>query len=111
MKCHVMPDFSKEALDEKGVVEWLRFFEWEGKGLVFCATLHSSDPRLGLRGEHTHCFDVEDKDGGETGDGKEGRGGHYHNDIEETREVVEYEGYFNVARWIYRVDRPPNEAA
>ncbi|KAE8444626.1 hypothetical protein EG329_014374 [Mollisiaceae sp. DMI_Dod_QoI] len=102
VRCHVMPDFETGPLEQERMGEWLRWFEWEGKGLVFLCTAHSRDPGWGLRLEHTHCFDGD-------GDGereREGRGGHYHGDVEETRGEVEYEGYFNVARCIYRVDRP-----
>ncbi|CZR57771.1 uncharacterized protein PAC_07660 [Phialocephala subalpina] len=53
---------------------------------------------LGLRMEHTHCF--------ANGKGKDGKGGHYHGDTEDTKDEVEYEGYFNIARIIYRIDRP-----
>ena len=47
---------------------------------------------MDLRVEHTHCFSDH------------GEGGHYHEDTEP--EVVEYEGYFNVAEQIYRFDPP-----
>lgn len=101
---HVMPDFppdnelpfdSREQLND-----WLTYHDFsvygDGKNdeIVCLSVLHSADPdkQMGLRMEHTHCFSLGD------------RGGHYHYDLED--EEVEYEGYFNVAETIYRVDRP-----
>lgn len=60
--------------------------------LVCLSVFHSFDPGLSLRMEHTHCFS------------KHSQGGHYHDDV--TPDVVEYEAYFNVAKAIYRIDRP-----
>ena len=34
----------------------------------------------------------------------ESRGGHYHGDTEDGE--VEYEGYFNVAKTLYRIEQP-----
>jgi hypothetical protein len=99
-KFHVMPDFpSQEELpfrDRKQLEqEWLKYQTCKAP-VVCLSVFHSADPEeLGLRMEHTHCFDLE---GGE-------KGGHYHYDIEDGREV-EYEGYFNVAEVVYRIDRP-----
>ncbi|KAL2813354.1 hypothetical protein BDW59DRAFT_178248 [Aspergillus cavernicola] len=98
-KFHVMPDFP--SLDDlpfqsrKQVEEWLKYHACAAP--VVCLTVfHSADPEgLGLRMEHTHCFDPE-------GDEK---GGHYHYDVESGGDV-EYEAYFNVAETIYRIDRP-----
>jgi hypothetical protein len=74
--------------------------------------LYSADPgkKLGLRMEvrmlrevvewlltcekHTHCALMDGRD----------VGGRYHGDVE--GEEVEYEGYFNVARTLYRVEKP-----
>ncbi|KAJ9659640.1 hypothetical protein H2198_003054 [Neophaeococcomyces mojaviensis] len=103
-KFHVMPDFPPadqmpfKSRDQ--VNDWLTFHDFSVKGagtgdeIVCLSVLHSADPgdKMGLRIEHTHCF------------GAGGRGGHYHYDLED--EEVEYEGYFNVAETIYRVDRP-----
>ncbi|GBO21390.1 Ester hydrolase C11orf54, partial [Araneus ventricosus] len=47
---------------------------------------------LNMRVEHTHCFSDH------------GVGGHYHEDT--TPEEVEYEGYFNLAETLYRIDQP-----
>ena len=93
-KLHVMPDFSKEPLDQEKTEEWLKFYECEAP-LVCLSTFHSHDPGLELRMEHTHCFS------------EHGDGGHYHFDT--TLENVEYEAYFNTAKIIYRVDQPPVE--
>lgn len=45
-----------------------------------------------LRVEHTHCFSHH------------GEGGHYHTDT--TPETVEYLGYFVLAEFLFRIDRP-----
>ncbi|KAL4983187.1 hypothetical protein BDW68DRAFT_194606 [Aspergillus falconensis] len=100
-KFHVMPDFpAPEDLpfkDRKTLEqEWLKYHTC--KAPVVCLTVfHSADPeRLGLRMEHTHCFDLEGSR----------KGGHYHYDIEsEDGEQVEYEAYLNVAEVVYRIDR------
>lgn len=47
---------------------------------------------LDLRVQHFHGW------------GEHGDGGHYHYDT--TPDVVEYEGYFALARGVVRVDRP-----
>ena len=51
---------------------------------------------MDLRMEHTHAFSVTGANAG----------GHYHYDVEESDEAVEYEAYFNTAKAIFRVDRP-----
>ncbi|KAL6242775.1 hypothetical protein RBB50_010421 [Rhinocladiella similis] len=109
-KLHVMPDFPAQPFgDHDDVVKWLRFFDMEfndGGGsdgpLVCLSVVHSGDDKgLKLRMEHTHCF-TEARDGSlETA-----KGGHYHYDVDETREEIEYEGWFNVAESVYRVDYP-----
>ena len=88
---HVMPDFSDEALTVEKMKTWLRFYDMSAP-LVCLSVFHSRDPGMDLRLEHTHCFS------------QHGEGGHYHEDT--TPEEVEYEAYFNVAEWIYRIDRP-----
>lgn len=91
-KLHVMPDFSNTPLESREEVErWLRYFDVAAP-LVCLSVFHSSDPGLGLRMEHRHCFSGH------------GEGGHYHDDV--TPDEVEYEAYFNVAKVIYRIDRP-----
>lgn len=100
-KFHIMPDFpSKEDLPfrdrEQLEKEWLTFHVFEAP--IVCLTVfHSADPEfLGLRMEHTHCFDAE-------GDKK---GGHYHYDIQDDGLEVEYEAYLHPASTLYRIDRP-----
>lgn len=97
-KTHVMPDFCTERLEVGEAFDWLKFFEMDAP-LVCPSVLHSYDPGWGLRMEHTHCFGLEK-------DGTKARGGHYHGDT--TPETVEYEGYFNTAFSIYRIDQPPH---
>jgi hypothetical protein len=96
-KCnlHVMPGFRDEPFRNRADVEgWLRYFETDPP-IICLSVFHSGHGQgLGLRMEHTHCFSVE---GGT-------RGGHYHNDLDETMGQVEYEGWFNVAEVLYRID-------
>ncbi|KAJ5367497.1 hypothetical protein N7541_001438 [Penicillium brevicompactum] len=76
--------------------EWLSYHVFDAP-VVCLSVMHSADPEgLGLRMEHTHCFEID-------GDRK---GGHYHYDIPDGDEEVEYEAYFNVASVVYRIDRP-----
>lgn len=100
-KFHVMPDFphkdnlpfrDREQLEK----EWLTYHTFEAP--VVCLTVfHSADPDgLGLRMEHTHCFDAD----GST------KGGHYHYDIEDVNQEVEYEAYLHPASILYRIDQP-----
>ena len=103
---HVMPDFpAPEQMpfkNPKQLNDWLTYHDFtvQGSGkndeIVCLSVLHSADPgkKMGLRMEHTHCFSVDGS----------GKGGHYHYDLED--EEIEYEGYFNIAQRIYRVDRP-----
>ena len=95
VKCHVMPDFSKTPLqDDDAVNNWLRFFSMPAP-MVFASVFVSQDPGWGLRIEHSHGY------------GKD-YGGHYHYDT--TPETVEYEGYYNVAEYLYRIDQPKPQA-
>lgn len=90
-KIHVMPDFSPVPLTcDADVNKWLRFFDMEAP-MVFLSTLISKDPGLDLRIEHSHGYGDD-------------RGGHYHFDT--TPDIVEYEAYYNVAEFMYRVDKP-----
>ncbi|KAL2837100.1 hypothetical protein BJY01DRAFT_221288 [Aspergillus pseudoustus] len=97
---HVMPDFpSQEDLPFRDRTqlenEWLKYQTCKAP-VVCLSVFHSADPEgLGLRMEHTHCFDLEGSE----------KGGHYHYDLEEGGDV-EYEGYFNVAECVYRIERP-----
>ncbi|KAH6642566.1 hypothetical protein C7974DRAFT_385680 [Boeremia exigua] len=91
-KLHVMPDFASTPLiTDEQKQQWLKFYETDAP-LVCLSVLHSHDPGLDLRIEHTHCFSDR------------GEGGHYHYDT--TPEDVEYEAWFNVAEVLYRIDRP-----
>lgn len=93
---HVMPDFQKEEMTtDEHIWKWLKYFEFDAP-LVCLSVLHTGDQMgLDLRTEHTHCF----SDSGRSG-------GHYHYDVEGTKDVVDYEGWFNTAEWVYRIDRP-----
>ncbi|KAJ5579786.1 uncharacterized protein N7459_005771 [Penicillium hispanicum] len=100
-KFHVMPDFptpdrlpfrDRKQLEQ----EWLTYHVFDAP--VVCLTvMHSADPEgLGLRMEHTHCFET---------DGNR-KGGHYHYDVQDGDEEVEYEAYLHPASAVYRIDRP-----
>ncbi|XP_045598029.1 ester hydrolase C11orf54 homolog [Procambarus clarkii] len=89
--CHVMPDFSSAPLScDKDINKWLRFFDMPAP-MVFLSTLISKDPGLDLRLEHSHGYGNQ-------------CGGHYHYDT--TPDAVEYEAFYNVAEFIYRIDKP-----
>ncbi|OTF69076.1 ester hydrolase C11orf54-like protein, partial [Euroglyphus maynei] len=91
-KLHIMPDFSPEPLRTNDDVDkWLRYFDMDPP-LICLTTLHSIDPGLDLRMEHTHCFSDHNQ------------GGHYHYDI--TPDIVRYTGYLQIVEAIYRIDRP-----
>ncbi|KAF2105413.1 hypothetical protein BDV96DRAFT_592494 [Lophiotrema nucula] len=103
---HIMPDFPPQSKGQdytwttaKELNDWLTYHDFSAKevGPIVClSVLHSADPeKLGLRMEHTHCASMEGK----------AAGGHYHGDVE-GEEEVEYEGYFNTAKTMYRIDRP-----
>ncbi|KAH7639544.1 hypothetical protein DERF_005400 [Dermatophagoides farinae] len=91
-KLHIMPDFAKEPLKSTEAVDnWLRYFDMDPP-LICLTTLHSNDPGLNLRMEHTHCFSDHNQ------------GGHYHYDT--TPDIIRITAYLNVAEAIYRIDRP-----
>lgn len=91
-KLHVMPDFSPIPLvTDEQKQKWLKFYDMDAP-LVCLSVLHSHDPGLDLRIEHTHCFSDH------------GEGGHYHHDV--TPENVQYDAWFNIAEVLYRIDRP-----
>ncbi|WYZ34577.1 hypothetical protein EsH8_I_000853 [Colletotrichum jinshuiense] len=98
---HIMPDFPPEHdlpfKNRKQVDDWLTFHNFDAP-IVCLSVLHSADPNnvMGLRIEHTHAFSP-------VGDNA---GGHYHYEADGMAEEIEYEGYFNTAKIIYRVDRP-----
>ncbi|KAH6676860.1 hypothetical protein F5X68DRAFT_235036 [Plectosphaerella plurivora] len=96
---HVMQDFPpQEELpfrDFKHLNDWLTYHDFDGP--IVCMTLlHSADPgkKLGLRMEHSHGYDPSGRQAG----------GHYHGDLD--GEDVEYEGYFNTANILYRIEQP-----
>jgi hypothetical protein len=92
---HVMPDFPKDPFKSREDVErWLKFYDMDSP-LICLSVFHSHDPGLDLRIEHTHCFS------------EHGQGGHYHFDT--SPDEVEYEGYFNIAEILYRIDRPSSQ--
>lgn len=98
IKTHVMPDFPGEPFeDPNGVEDWLRFYDMDAP-IVCLSVLHSgNDKDFNLRMEHTHCF-------GAGGADENQKGGHYHFDLDETKDTVEYEGWFNIAEILYRID-------
>ncbi|KAK5048021.1 hypothetical protein LTR84_006211 [Exophiala bonariae] len=105
---HVMPDFLSRPFESReGVEAWLRYFDMQfdhDDPLICLSVLHSgNDGGMGLRMEHTHCFTV-DANGDD--DKSTTKGGHYHYDLEATKEEVEYEGWFNIAEMLYRIDQP-----
>lgn len=94
-KLHIMPEFSKVPLHSlEDVKNWLNFYEFNGPLCCLTAFHTANNYNLGLREEHTHCFGV---DGNVAG-------GHYHYELDAKN--ADYEGYFNVAGEIVRVDQP-----
>lgn len=95
-KLHIMPKYwpKEPSTDESINKEWLKYYNITKHPLVCLSVFHSHDPGCNLRMEHTHCFNLDTRD----------EAGHYHYDT--TPESVEYEGYFNVAERVYRLDGP-----
>lgn len=95
-KLHIMPKYwpKEPSTDESVNKEWLKYYHITKNPLVCLSVLHSHDPGYDLRMEHTHCFNLDTRD----------EAGHYHYDT--TPDTIEYEGYFNVAERVYRVDGP-----
>ena len=103
IKSHVQPDYKDikhEYYDPKQmkcVKDFLQFYEPVGPKLQCYTVLWTGDPTggdLNLResGEHTHFHSYEhDRDAG-----------HYHFDV--TPDKIEYEGYFNTATEVHRVN-------
>ena len=103
IKSHVQPDYADikhEYYDPeqmKCVKDFLQFYESVGPELQGYSILWTGDPTggdLNLResGEHTHFHSYT----------KENSAGHYHFDV--TPEEIEYEGYFNTAEEVHRVN-------
>eukprot|EP00123_Amoebidium_parasiticum_P015482 comp22995_c0_seq1/m.36616 comp22995_c0_seq1/g.36616 ORF comp22995_c0_seq1/g.36616 comp22995_c0_seq1/m.36616 type:complete len:303 (-) comp22995_c0_seq1:664-1572(-) len=96
IKAHVMPDFSCVPLDtQQQVDDWLCFYPMEAP-LTCLSVFVSDDMGLDLRVEHTHFFSPLEH----------GCGGHYHHDLDSSKEKVVYEGYFVPAHTMHRVDQP-----
>lgn len=95
-KLHIMPKHwpNEPSTDESVNNEWLKYYNITKHPLVCLSVFHSHDPGYNLRMEHTHCFNLETEE----------EAGHYHYDT--TPETIEYEGYFNVAERVYRLDGP-----
>ncbi|KAF2018430.1 DUF1907-domain-containing protein [Aaosphaeria arxii CBS 175.79] len=98
---HIMPDFPPADdlpfSSAKQLNDWLTYHDFDGP-VVCLSVLHSADPdkKMGLRMEHSHGFSATKADAG----------GHYHYDMDGHNEDIEYEGYFNVANFIYRIAKP-----
>jgi len=103
IRSHVQPDYKDikhEYYDPKQmkcVKDFLQFYEPVGPELQGYCVLWTGDPtggNLNLResGEHTHFHSYT----------KENIAGHYHFDV--TPEEIEYEGYFNTAEEVHRVN-------
>ena len=103
IRSHVQPDYKDikhEYYDPKQmkcVKDFLQFYEPVGPELQGYCVLWTGDPtggNLNLResGEHTHFHSYT----------KENVAGHYHFDV--TPEEIEYEGYFNTAVEVHRVN-------
>ena len=103
IRSHVQPDYKDikhEYYDPeqmKCVKDFLQFYEPVGPELQGYCVLWTGDPtggNLNLResGEHTHFHSYT----------KENIAGHYHFDV--TPEEIEYEGYFNTAEEVHRVN-------
>lgn len=71
------------------VLGWLHFYDVEAP-VVCQSVIVSHDPGLELRLYHSHGYGVNG-------------GGHYEEDVD--AEQIEYEGYFQVAGSLYRVNR------
>ena len=103
IRSHVQPDYKvikQEYYDPKlmkCVKDFLQFYEPVGPELQCYSVLWTGDPtggNLNLResGEHTHFHSYNhDRDAG-----------HYHFDV--TPDEIEYEGYFNIATEVHRVN-------
>ena len=103
IRAHVQPDYEDikhEYYDPKLMKctkDFLQFYEPVGPNLQCYSVLWTGDPtegKLNLResGEHTHFYDFKNKS----------CSGHYHFDV--MPDEIEYEGYFNTADAVYRVN-------
>ncbi|KAG4078333.1 hypothetical protein HA402_013043 [Bradysia odoriphaga] len=88
---HVMDEFSETPIHTtQELNNWLTFHEIQGP-LIALGDFVSQETDFKLRLQHFHCYS------------KHNHGGHYHYDT--TRDIVEYEGYFNVVNRIIIVDK------
>ena len=103
IRSHVQPDYKDikhEYYDPqlmKCTKDFLQFYEPVGPKLQCYTVLWTGDPtggELNLResGEHTHFHSYEHKNDA----------GHYHFDV--SPDEIEYEGYFNIAQEVHRVN-------
>lgn len=89
---HVMRDFSTTPIHtDEDVNNWLKFYNMPAQ-LNAVGTLVTHENDMDLRLQHFHSFSSSNW------------GGHYHYDT--TPDTVEYEGYFNIAERIVRIDKP-----
>ena len=110
IKSHVQPDYDDikieyyDSRQMKCVKDFLQFYQPIGPELQCYSVLWTGDPtggNLNLResGEHTHFYSYKhNKDAG-----------HYHFDV--TPDEIEYEGYFNIPKEVYRVNNIYKELA
>lgn len=87
---HVMDKFSETPIAPDMLDSWLTYHEMPAP-LIALGDLVSQSTDFTLRLQHFHCFS------------KHNHGGHYHDDT--TPDIVEYEGYFNVAERIFLIDK------
>mgnify|MGYP005634863633 FL=1 len=110
IKSHVQPDYNDikhEYYDPKQmkcVKDFLQFYQPVGSKLQCYTVLWTGDPtggELNLREsyEHTHFHSYENNEDA----------GHYHFDV--TPDEIEYEGYFNTAEEVHRVNNIYKELA
>tara|TARA_B100001250_G_scaffold269585_1_gene232659 strand:+ start:3576 stop:4553 length:978 start_codon:yes stop_codon:yes gene_type:complete len=110
IRSHVQPDYKDikyEYYDPKimkCVKDFLQFYEPVGPELQCYSVLWTGDPKggdLNLResNEHTHFHSYNN----------DNDAGHYHFDV--SPDEIEYEGYFNVAEEVYRVNNIYKELA
>ncbi|CRK96432.1 CLUMA_CG009848, isoform A [Clunio marinus] len=88
---HVMDRFSENPINtDEELNNWLTFHEMPAP-LIALGNFVSHQTDFKLRYHHFHCFS------------KHNHGGHYHYDV--TPDIVEYEGYFNIAERIILIDK------
>eukprot|EP01084_Bolivina_argentea_P299746 516717_1 len=95
IRCHVMSRYANYCVPREKGKTWQHFYD-VGPDLAMFSYLITDDPTpnksLHLRLEHTHFYAL---------DGTH-QGGHYHDDV--TPDIIDYEGYFNIAHSIHRID-------